>query len=250
MMTLSDITKGYLIERGQQTLHNFPWYLDLAITGLKQLWWDVNGVPQVAILTVDHLNRASLPKDYISIYRIGFLGADKRLVEIFKDPRIVTNFDQKFDCNSDSYVSPNTQAVRTPDSIGRPNPGTHFRNGEAMGGYFGREGGSKYGYNLDLHNGVIEFSTNVTGDVIIEYISNPKKINGAYQVHPWLEEPIKAWIEWASKRRKDSVGRGEKEQLKRNFYTEKHNAKVKFATQSMGALINASRKTVNQAAKF
>ena len=251
METLDSIIREYLIEEGRDNLHEYPRYLQMAIRGLKDLDYDVSGVPRVEVLEIDNLGRATLPSDVVNVYRIGFMNSDKRIVEIFKDERIMVNYDQQYNCTASAYTK-NITPVSNPSVSTSPTIdwSNHYRNGEPIGRYYGNEGGGAYSYNIDLNHGVIEFSSNVSGSVIIQYLGDPRKVNGKHRVHPFLVEPIKAWIEYASKRRKPNVSKGEVQFLFNQYVLAKGHAAVRFFSESLGNLYNASRKTFNQSAKY
>ena len=84
----------------------------------------------------------------------------------------------------------------------------------------------------------------------MEYMTDPKRINGQYQVHEYLREPLFAWIRWARIRSKRSYSLAEKQYAKREYYTAKHHAKYRFSVQSKKSIINEGRKTQNQSAKL
>ena len=250
--TLTDIVNTYLIEKGEDSKHSFPRYLDIAVNGLKDLHWGVDGTPQVAILTLDHLNSATKPKDCLKIYRMAYIDNSGEIVEIYKNNDLAVNYLQKFNCQANQYVAPTVKngafyPARTNPTVNYPN---YYRNGENLGGRFGAVGGGSYTYNIDETTGTIQFSTLVKGEVIIEYLSDPKLVNGKFKVHPFLQDSLLAWIEWRSQARKSNIGRGEKMALKQEYYAQRHQARVMFATESLGNYMNAKRKSASQTAKY
>ena len=69
-------------------------------------------------------------------------------------------------------------------------------------------------------------------------------------VHPFLVEPIMRFIYWSSIRFKRNIPRGERDAAERDFLNAKHHANVQFASESLGSIINTSRKTFNQSIKY
>lgn len=246
---LSDIVKEFLLAKGKDTMHEFPRYLQFAIRGMKDMHFDVSGVPKVEVLDVDMGGRATLPEDIIRIIRMGFINPEGRFVEIFVDDTIVVNAEGKYSCETgENQLNSKEVSIPlfpTPESIANVS-----RNGQILGRRYGHVGGGVYSYRMDWARGVAEFSSNVNGQIILEYLSDPVKINGKYQVHPFLIEPIMTYMYWSSIRFLRSVSPQEKRIAHQDYLNQKHHARVRFVSESIGNMINASRKTISQTIKY
>lgn len=239
--TLDSIVRGYLIDRGSDSMHEYPRALKAAISTLKDLHYDVSGVPNVEVLTVDESSRATLPQDLVRVIRMGFSDNSGRFIEIYSDNTLIVN-----------GGTSNVQATSsgTPFSASPADFSSMFRNGEAIGRWYGNKGGGVYNFRMDWDAGLVEFSSNVSGDVILEYLSDPSKVGAEYVVHPFLEEVIGYGIHYRMMKFKRSYSAGEKQMAYSDYLNAKHHAKVRFASESMGSMINASRTTINGSLKY
>lgn len=238
---LEEVVREYLLEDGRDALHKFPQYLQYAINGLRDMHYDVSAQPKLAQCDLSAANSLSIPQDCIKIIKMAILGSNNNLVEIYQDSRMLANPD---------ITSGVTNAV--PYFIGgnglRNN--NFIQNGEIIGGLYGNEGGGVYNYNIDLQAGTASFSSNVSGPVYIYYLADPQRINGKLVIHPFLREPIKTWIYYDSVRKKRNVSRPEKDMAHNDYVWSKLHARKRFVSASLGEMINESRKTLNQGAKF
>lgn len=244
-MTLGELVQEYILQEGRDALHKYPVYLQYAIRGLKDLNNDVSGVPTVAVIPLDEMNRGTLPKDMINVMKVGVLGTTGEVVQIYRNDNLAI-IDGLVECNS-----PMPQVIQQTQTIGYPNDwvGT-TRSGEDIGRQYGVQGGSRWGYRIDTVSGFIQVSTNLSGAVILEYLSSLKTIGGKYHVHPFLEEPIMSFIYYASIRYRKEASRLEKREAYRDYINKKHHANVQFMSESVAAIINNSRKTFTQVGKF
>lgn len=243
--TLDSIIRGYLIDKGQDAMHEYPRALRAAITSLKDLQYDVSGTPRVEILTTENGAKATLPPDLIRVIRLGFVDSSGRFVEIFSDNTLVVNAQSSYGSNSTTSNSNSTSL-----SSVELNPASSYRNGEAIGRWYGNKGGGAYSFRMDWDRGLVEFSSNVNGQVVLEYLGDPNKIGSEYLVHPFLVEAIEYGIHYRMMKFKRSYSLLEKQSARSDYLNSKHHARVRFASESMGSMINASRTTINGSAKY
>lgn len=237
---LDDIVREFILSTGSDSLHQYPIFLQHAIRGLKNCDYDVSGVPRCVQLTLSSTNSATLPADFVKAIKFGHVDSGGRMIEIYKDDTIIPNPDSEVSTNGTNGIV---------NSYNEP-PSNLFRNGEFIGRQYGHEGGSIYSLNINYEAGTVSFSSNVKAPVYVIYISDPKKVNGEYLVHPFLVEPVMRYIYYASIRFKKNVPRGEKDAAFRDFLNAKHHANVQFYSESAGSIVNASRKTFNQSIKY
>lgn len=242
-VSLKNIVQEYLLSEGRDSMHKFPVYLQYAIRGLKSLTYDVSGILKTAELTLNDANSVILPDDTIRIVKIGILNTNQILTEIYRDERLVANPDN----------SPASDNVGIRGSLVANYNGSLsnlFRNGEPIGRQYGNEGGSVYKYNINYKAGTATFSSNVPNNVYLLYLADPSRVGGEYVVHPFLVEPLLKFIYYASIRFKRNIPRNEKDAAEHDFILAKHHANIQFASESMGSMINASRKTFSQSVKY
>lgn len=249
-VTLDEIVREYIISEGRDSMHKYPQYLQFAIRGLKELQYDVSGVPKVEVLPVNSLSSVELPQDVIRVMRIGFVDGTGRFVEIYADDTLVVDAEGNYNCSTGSNNALNTNDSYAPIYFTYDDLQNTFRNGQVIGRQYGNAGGGIYSYRVDQNQGVIQFSSNVNGQVILEYLADPNKVNGQFIVHPFLVEPIMAFIAYASVRYNRGVPAGEKQYSFSNYINKKHHANIRFQSESVGSLFNASRKTFNGSAKY
>lgn len=237
--SLDSIVREYLIMKGMDALHDYPRALQAAISTLKDLNYDVSGVPKVAVLEVVDTTRAVLPQDLIRVIRMGFSNQVGEFIEIYNDNSLIVNLDdQTISSKQSGYLtSPQTVANST-------------RNGELIGRQYGNAGGGIYKFRMDWESGMAEFSSNVSGDVILEYLSDPLKVGAEYLVHPFLVDAIQLGTHHRLMKFKRSYAPQEKQIAFSEYLNAKHHARLRFASESIGSLYNASRKTINQSLKY
>lgn len=247
--TLDSIVRSYLIDRGQDSMHEYPRTLKAAISTLKDLHYDVSGVPKVEVLTVEDNGRATLPPDVIRVIRLGFSDGNGRYVEIYTDDNLIVNAQGSYntETNQNQVQSAN---IGAPFNVTPVDYSSMFRNGQALGRWYGNKGGGAYTYRMDWDRGLLEFSSNVGGQVIVEYLSDPNKVGAEYMVHPFLVDAIEYGIHYRLMKFKRSYSLSERQIARSDYLNAKHHAKVRFACESIGNMINASRTTKNGSAKY
>lgn len=214
-MKLTDIIKEYLIEEGRETPHKVRAYTQFGIQALRDLHTDVSGALMTAKLTLDSSLRAQLPIDFVNPLRIYILDGGRKWS--ISEDRLMG-----IDCDLQDYDK------------GRYYTGT--LSGAVMGNSLGH-------YSIDKELGTVDFSSNVsTSDIYIDYISNPKLVDGDFWVHPSLETPIKNYIYWKKIHRKSNIPRAEKEYAKKEYYDSKQAARVNMRPLTKERLIANSRK--------
>lgn len=237
--SLDSIVREFLVMQGRNDLNNYDRALQAAIRTLKDLHYDVSGVPKVEVIDVAS-TKGEIPQDFIKLIRMGFIDSAGKFVEIYVNNEIVTGVTETVQANN----SP------APSFLSASDLAPMVRNGRVLGRWYGNAGGGVYSYRLDLNAGVIEFSSNVSGQVIMEYLSDPTKVGAGYEVHPFLIDAIHAGIYYRMIALKPNVPRIEKREAHTTYLNAKHYAKVRFLTESIGNMINTSRKTLSQTAKY
>ena len=251
---LTDIVEQYIISKGEGGNSNKLRYITLAQHGLKELNFDVSGVPKIDRLCADEHNKSIyyLPKDLIKIRRVFTIG---------RNGTIELSMNQQMSPVIDECETPQSTGINQPGNKIPYNPGTQpyrasdaakWRGGLNMGGYFGIGGGTTYQYRLNVEEGRIEVSDNLYGrsNLFVEYIGRPTKMNGKTMIHPFIAEPLLEWIAYVDIRHKKRVPANQKELARRNFYAAKHHAKLRFTSLSVRQMIDARRQGFKQSPKY
>ena len=141
--TIDSIVRGYLIDKGQDAMHEYPRALRAAITSLKDLHYDVSGTPKVEVLTVENASKATLPQDVIRVIRLGFSDSSGRFVEIFSDNNLIVNTP-----TNQNEVNQSEGTV-----MGGAFDSSLFRNGQSIGRWYGNKGGGAYTFRITSDDG-------------------------------------------------------------------------------------------------
>ena len=246
--TLDQIIRSFINETGEPSAKYFR-MLSVAWAGIEELNMDVSGIPTVTLLTIDETTcRADLPEDYLNYKRIGVcIGG--RVVDLGRDDTLCLN--RVVDDCGDQQAIPVTPDPRDSTAIpfnGVPLPMDFWWGGN--GGMFGLgAGNNKNGYyRIDKENDQILFASSVSGTIVLEYLSTPKKNKGEFVVHPYCVEALKAFIEWRMTNKKQYMGAW---QISRTeYYNQRRLAKARFDTFTLGEIYQALNKSFMQAPKY
>ena len=239
---ISDIVKSLLIQEGEYNDNKVMQYMDIAERGVKELTFDVAKNIKYIVLPVPNTLIVSMPTDLVKLLRIGFVTEG-----------IFVDYGQEGSISFSPDTTQETQGILN-DTI---NWYSNYRLGENTGGAYGHGGGHRpayFRYNDEDHT--IHLSDEFTsGDVAIEYISNGINTdlnynNGITDIHPFLEEALRAWIWWKVIQRKRDTSPQEKELARRDWFNEKRIAKSRMQSFSKEDALRVSRKGNKQAPKF
>lgn len=240
-VTLEYVVQQFMLFRGEQSLHNFPKYYQMALKGYKELTYDVYGAVKVCIKEIAVNSTVDLPSDYLNYIRIG-----------------VTNE------NRVAWLGLNTDLVITRcDKLIQGNEGAHYNFGippafgwtgyqYADGGLYGLGGGNNvFGYyNIDADNDKILLSSEVKGSILIEYISSGIDEGGDIFVPVFTEEAILAYLYWRSIVYNPRISAGDKQVAKMDYNGEKSNAVARKNGFTASELLQTLRKNNKATSKF
>lgn len=202
---LKDIVSEYLIEIGEGQNNKFARFYQYGLSFLRKTNFNTTGFPKVVELTINSNDTADLPADYVSYTRIA-LSSGGRLYSLGRDESISVGVDEEGDSASPGYV-------------GSPLIADNYVNGEMVGRLFGVGGDNNcYGYyRIDKTNNQIQFRDLLqTSDVILEYLADVSVSDGDFDVHPFMIEALKDWMQWKYKQR-SSRPLGEQQVAEQNF---------------------------------
>lgn len=248
-ITLDAIIKDFLIEKGYTSEHGYQRYLNLAIRGLKELNYDVSG--QLSYIEVkNHDYSIPIPDDCLNVVGIMF-NSNGMVIRAAKDSLKAMSVSEVCgvpvitESNLDETSSLNFAYYGT--SV---NETKHWRNNENVGGYFNALGGNRFVFQVNEANNTIELSSNMPSTVILEYLPTAKQINGQFYVHPFLQEPIMAWLRYSSIRGLKGVSRNEVYMLQKEYVNAKDHLRKRLNGWTVTDFINAVNRSASAIDKF
>jgi|14_taG_2_1085336.scaffolds.fasta_scaffold12651_1 hypothetical protein len=251
--SLDEIVRDYMLEEERDSLHKYPFYLKYAISGLRDLTFDISGAPKKVQLEVDEsTNVVALPPDFIKEIRVGVI-IDGVFVSLGQNSDIIKKLDDCGNVATNQNNSTNLNTATTAQGFSVANTWhQHYRNGEVIGAYYGIGGHQGVGqFYINYDAGRIEFSTITNqSNVVLEYVSDLSTVNGDFRVHPFLEEPILNYIDWVSKRRKHKqYGAGMINDLQRKYVDSKIWAAIRIGSSTKAQVREVSKKNFTLAPK-
>lgn len=243
--TLESVIQNYLIEKGEDTEHGWKRYLQLAINGLKEMDYDVSGQPKYLTVKLDNTHSIPIPDDSVRIISVLF-NDNGKLVKGARDNETPITVDAScgVDNTAINEVS-NESDYTTSESVTN-----HYTNGSNTGGYYNMRGGNIYTFRENDQMGIIELSTNFPSTVILEYLPTSKRVNGKFMIHPYLLEPLLAWLRYADVRSKRNVSGNEKFMLQRDYVNKKTQAAVRLNSFTEDDFLHALRSSYTASFKF
>ena len=253
-MELEKVVRELLIETGR-TEHRFVQALQLGISCLRELEFDVTGSPVIKELTVSDLDTVDLPDDYLNYIRIGFVNKYGYFQELGRNNNISLNRSLD-DCGKRKL--PTSSSVDSVPTEGASFGGTeygsvHFRNNENVGRYYGLGGGSNSNgsFKIDKNYQQIQLDCYQGGNKItLEYLADPNKTNGEFEVHPFAIETVKSWIDWKLNENNANISISVSDSKKRIYASNKKVLRSRIASVSVQDMLQAFRKGNKAAPKF
>lgn len=252
-MTLDQIVREYLIEAAEPE-HKYFRALQFGISGLRELHFDVTGIPVIKILDVNSDDTVDLPNDYLNYVRIGFTDGSGQFRDLGVNRDIALN--RTLD---DCGLPGNRIPEPAPDLNSMPYIGeadvysSHFRNGQQVGRYYGAGGGNNANgyFKIDLINNQIQLSGYAGGGKItIEYLSDPTKADGEFTVHPFAVETLKCWISWKMSSNNKNIPLQDGMLKKNEYFRNIKILRARLRSLSVQDLLQSFRKGNKQSPKF
>ena len=253
-MELEKVVREYLIESGR-TEHRFAQALQFGISCLRELEFDVTGSPVIKILPVNDNDTVDLPDDYLNYIRIGYSDTYGRFRELGLNKNIALNRNLT-DCGTRGSRT-HLDQIKEDGDVWIPYPleyySEHYRNGESVGRFYGAGGGNNVrgGFRIDKNYSQIQLENYIGGDTItLEYLADPNKSEGNFDIHPFAVETVKSWIDWKMNASNPNVSPSFSES-KRFLYS--RNKKLLFARMSslsVQDMLQAFRKGNKASPKF
>lgn len=257
--SLNSIIKEYLIEIGDSNLSRYARFYQYAISGLRELNMDTNGIIKVTQLAVNPNDTADLPNDYLNYTRIGICGNDGQIHSLGKNDNLTLN---KLYNNCGVPINPANQNQAALANnlytnsffISNDYLSDNVRNGEMMGRFFGLGGGNNVNgyFRVDSANNQLVLGNLIchTQSLALEYIADITSVDDDFEVHPFIIETLKSWIFWKSIQRNQSRSLGEKEQAKQDFYREERLSARRINSNTMSEWLESLRAGNKSVAKW
>ena len=243
-LTLMQVTKAFMNERGEKSLTNMEKYLQMAIEGYSDMQiFEVNTI-DVAYLAVNtDTNTALLPADFITMTKIG-VNIHGRLWTLTVNNDLLLPRPETI-C-PDPIETVTTETVYDGGYFFSP----HYRQGRYVSTLYGVGGGFNVAYyRIDMDRRVIYFHGNVPNDeVILEYKSSGVKVGGA--IIPRQAVPaLKAYLHWKTAEYDFRIPENEKARKERLYDKELYKLKTLECSFSMTEYLDNLYSTMSQAPK-
>lgn len=239
--TLDSIVRDYLIEKGDSSMYSYARCLQIAISGVREMSMDVNGVVKHVELPVLANGTVNMPEDFMDVIKVA-VHVNGSLHEL-SSTKNITPILPKDDCGND-LPAQGSEGSYLLHNYSEP----HTRNGEVTGRYYGIGGGrNRFGnYRLDPDNGriLLNLSDFSITSIIMEYICDPSLVDGELLVHPYQVEAVKAWIWWKDIQKKRNVPMGEKEMARVDYKRCKMMAKRRHKSFTLQDALETLRRHV------
>ncbi len=237
--TLLTIVHEWLAENGKSESQRDRIYT-IAISGLRELHLDVNGIIKTAELCVNDNDTVDLPNDFINYRKIGILGGDGQIHCLGKDnaislqPACGVEGRRKVRAGSD-YLYNNS-----------PFLGAFYGFTLNNGGVFGIGGGNNVlgYYRIDKKTNQIWLTNlrySAKQSIIIEYIGDIETVDGDFVVSSYAIQTIKSWIDWKYKGGEDK---------RRDYYNELKKTKKRIGGETIEEWGAAFRKSNTATVRF
>jgi hypothetical protein len=207
MRKLEDIVKEYMLSKGEDTMHQFPKYLQMAIRTLEQVLssiGDGHGSTMTAetLLKVPDNKIIPLPPDFISKLVVGH--KLKNAVISLVEDQSLSFLDRENCVQEPPHTDPNEYwNTWWYNALSQ-------RDGELTGGMYGMGGGASIGrYKID--KGFLILNTEYRlPHVYLSYVCTLKSVGGKHLVHEYLAPCIEAGMYLRDIQNRSYIPRGEK----------------------------------------
>lgn len=259
---LKEFIEEYMLTKGEGDLDKYITKKQVeyfAKTGIRDMSRTLGGTPKTVLITPNAVGFVEFPKDYLEYTKIGYLDQDNEIRTLGRNdnlnPRNVFLFDN---FGNNLLDGDGIELIgQTADGKTRLNGGENWQqnvywnvdSSQMFGHHLGRQGGTNMrGYYRVMDDG-IELSSDVSGDVILEYIAD-ETMRANPMINDFLEEPLRSWIYYQYIRKKAGVAENAKIYARRTHFAERRVAKMKARKFTLEELVQNGRKaTVKLTAK-
>ena len=242
--TLGAIVDEFIIESDYPTRHNWDRLYNIAIRVLKELSYDVSGITSYERLTLDDMNRACIPKGVVKVIGIDIM-TNQGLIPVYE-----VNNKNPFLIEDGKDVAPTPTALGSfPEIYTGPSAdimAARFKNGETTGHQFRGGYGNPYTYLKNEETNKFEFSSQVSGTVVLTYLKNPAMVDGKFLVEPLIEDALIKGIHHRDIHLKKGISALDKREARDNYVAAKSWARMRLYSQRIKEISGAARNHYGQ----
>ena len=245
--SLKNICKEWAVENGKSESQLARIYT-IALSGLRELNTDVNGITKIVSLVINDNDTVDLPNDFLNYSKIGILGADGRIHSLGRDNSI-SMIPAYNDCG-EQVAYPNTSANTTEYPFsGMPYSGIFYgaqfgvNGGNNAIGYFrlSRSTNQLYLANMNILSGSI---------LILEYVADVESEDSDFSVNPFIIETIKNWISWKYVSGDRNTSLGEKQLRRQEYFNSRRLSVAKYGKETIQEWAESFRSGNSASVKF
>jgi hypothetical protein len=221
--------------------------MKIAKSVLRELNLDVSGEPTVAVLEIDpHTLTANFPSDYITYRKIA-ISWNNVLLPLAKNENIRLNGDNA--CNTSRVNTPLNYEQGIYDGLGLNATRSLGLTGMMPLLGLGGDKGNIPHYRIDTQHGYIQFDSNLLSPIVMEYLADPKMVNGKFEVPIYVVEALKAGIAWRNIENNDQVSVGAKRAKELQYTNKKMWARIRYMSSTLDEIYQYARRTFSQSAR-
>ncbi len=253
-VTLDQIVKMALIDKGEQTEHLYQPHLMWGVRGMNELTMDVTQDPRTIMVNLKANNTIDLPHDYVDWTKVGVCVNGK--IFVLSEANAMCIPDLLDDCGKSIKSTKSFLALSSSQLQKTTGPWTTFynyRKGRNIGNLFGQGGGfpEKGWFKVDKQGGKIIFDTDVDKtQIILEYITTGVDRDGTAVIHIMAQEALLAFIHWQSNAHRSDVRTIEKNRLRFEYYSQKEKARRRLSAFTIQDFLRACRTGYKLTPKF
>jgi len=261
---LSDVVNEWLLGNKGETQNNlFARMYLIAVSGMRELHMDINGLVKITELTINDSQTVDLPSDFVQYSKVGICGCDGRIHSLGLDNDLCLNMtyndcgeriahtNQSCNCGCGGLGSCLAGNVFAPWSFGLNGLGFN----EGGGRLFGLGGGNNVNgyFKYDrLRNQLLLANLCTNSDsIILEYISDlSATADGDFIVHPFEIQTIKEWMSWQYIANNNRASLGEKTNRERLYYNARRKMNNRYNSATVTEWAEALRKSNTATVRF
>jgi hypothetical protein len=238
MRKLDEIVREFYIERlhMSQLDNRYPMFLQMAVSGLKDLHMDIKTVVTEAVLDINDNDTVDLPSNFIDYLVIGVIDGG-RIASIGENRNIAPR--SLDDCGN--LVTSITDDVEY--SFIGINSSHYTKDGQFNGRYYGAGGGgAAFGnYKIYKDRGYISLSGVTSEAIVMRYYATLEQLDGNFMVDEYFTEALKDWMWWKYVQNQRSYDMGTKQMAEVSYNKQKKKAEKRTYRFNITTFVNAFR---------
>ncbi|MAN61868.1 MAG: hypothetical protein CMI60_07955 [Parvibaculum sp.] len=264
LVTVSEVVNDFVMSiDGEDFARNISETIvhNHALRGIREMGFDVLQRVRSLKLSKNSNDTVDLPDDFVSLIKIGIVGADGLVYVLGPNQNI--NFSQKYsktsggqliDSNGDGVFDRVDDKGSVSTALFGQDDHVVFSNyiyQNNVGQVYGFGGGKYRGdYRLNLDQNRIELAmSSDVSEVVIEYVADEARSENP-TVHVMAEEALRAYIYYKIVQRKSTVPAGEKARARSEYFNELRRANSRLKSFSKEDALQVIRKNFKQSPKY